>query len=65
MSMPITDGQWFLFHKHKGQQVWICPVCGGIFSMSESPFCAGMRVGPKPQDVFLIKAVAPAHHEQA
>eukprot|EP00973_Karenia_brevis_P023995 3308751-Karenia_brevis.AAC.1 len=36
-AMPITDGQWFLFKKASGNQLWICAVCGCIFSASNSP----------------------------
>eukprot|EP00973_Karenia_brevis_P069946 9725862-Karenia_brevis.AAC.2 len=45
-AMPRTDGQWFLFRKSNGSQVWICAVCGSIFSASDSPLCVGMKTGP-------------------
>eukprot|EP00973_Karenia_brevis_P043812 6068325-Karenia_brevis.AAC.1 len=47
-AMPITDGQWFLFRKSNGTQVWIRAVCRSIFSASDSPFCVGMKTGPLP-----------------
>eukprot|EP00973_Karenia_brevis_P007669 1041083-Karenia_brevis.AAC.1 len=56
MSMPVTDGQWFLFRRANGQQVWICAVCGGMFSARDSPFCVAMKVGHTTQDVLLLKA---------
>eukprot|EP00973_Karenia_brevis_P089789 12399485-Karenia_brevis.AAC.1 len=43
LSMPITDGQWFLYRKANGGQVWLRSVCGSILSASESPFCVGMK----------------------
>eukprot|EP00973_Karenia_brevis_P052218 7255751-Karenia_brevis.AAC.1 len=63
MLMPITDGQWFLFHKANGTQVWLCPVCGGIFEAGNSPVRVGMKVDSSTQDVLLVKAVAPGHKE--
>eukprot|EP00973_Karenia_brevis_P027234 3757066-Karenia_brevis.AAC.1 len=63
--MPITDGQWFLFRKSNGIQVWIYAVCGSIFSASDSPFCVGMKTGPLPQDLLIVKAVVPGHKEFA
>eukprot|EP00973_Karenia_brevis_P034163 4712276-Karenia_brevis.AAC.1 len=55
--MPITDGQWFLCCKANGQQVWVCAVCGGLFTASNSPSCVGMKTGPMPQDMLIVKAV--------
>eukprot|EP00973_Karenia_brevis_P051707 7182975-Karenia_brevis.AAC.1 len=55
-SMPITDGHWFLCRKANGQQVWVCAVCGSLFTASNSPFCVGMKTGPMPQDIFIVKA---------
>eukprot|EP00973_Karenia_brevis_P047181 6548509-Karenia_brevis.AAC.1 len=55
-AMPITDGQWFLFKKANGNQLWICAVCGCIFSASNNPLCVGMKTGPKPQDLLIVRA---------
>eukprot|EP00973_Karenia_brevis_P006831 927382-Karenia_brevis.AAC.1 len=60
-AMPTADGQWFLFKKANGSQLWICAVCGCIFSASSSPFCVGMKTGPSPQDLLIVRAVAPNH----
>eukprot|EP00973_Karenia_brevis_P077883 10821465-Karenia_brevis.AAC.1 len=52
-AMLMTDGQWFLFERANGNQVWICAVCGGNFPASSRPFCVGMKTGPLPQDVVI------------
>eukprot|EP00973_Karenia_brevis_P014871 2031110-Karenia_brevis.AAC.1 len=44
--MPIVDGQWFLYRRNNGKQLWICTVCGCVLSNSTSPVCLGMKVGP-------------------
>eukprot|EP00973_Karenia_brevis_P009018 1221581-Karenia_brevis.AAC.1 len=63
--MPMTDGQWFLFKGANGNQVWICAVCGCALSASSSPFCVGMKTGPLPQDLLIVKAVVPNHKDLA
>eukprot|EP00973_Karenia_brevis_P039943 5513364-Karenia_brevis.AAC.1 len=63
--MPITDGHWFLFRKATGQEVWICAVCGGLFTASNSPFYICMKTGPMPQDLLIVKAVLPNHKDLA
>eukprot|EP00973_Karenia_brevis_P050025 6944152-Karenia_brevis.AAC.1 len=32
---------------------------------SNSPFCVGMKTGPMPQDVLIVKAVVPDHKDLA
>eukprot|EP00973_Karenia_brevis_P065276 9066016-Karenia_brevis.AAC.1 len=54
-AVPITDGQWFLYRKANCQQVWVC--------IRNSPFCVGMKTGPMPQDILIIKVVVPGHKD--
>eukprot|EP00973_Karenia_brevis_P046659 6473306-Karenia_brevis.AAC.1 len=62
-TMPMLDGQWFLFEKHTGKQVWICPICGCIMSFEYRPFCVAFKSGPMSQDFIVVKAEVPTHRD--
>eukprot|EP00973_Karenia_brevis_P013070 1773967-Karenia_brevis.AAC.1 len=35
------------------------------FSASSNPFCVGMKTGPSPQDLLIVRAVVPNHKDLA
>eukprot|EP00973_Karenia_brevis_P086289 11965686-Karenia_brevis.AAC.1 len=64
-TMPLRDGQWYLFSKSNGKKLWVCPACGAPFSMKENLFLLGMKYGEGPHDVMYLKAACPNSQESA
>eukprot|EP00973_Karenia_brevis_P090157 12401214-Karenia_brevis.AAC.1 len=61
--MPLRDGQWYLFSKSTGKKIWVCPACGGQFSIEECLFLLGMKDGEGPKDAMYLKAACPEPKE--
>eukprot|EP00973_Karenia_brevis_P058688 8173880-Karenia_brevis.AAC.1 len=45
-TMPLREGQLFLFERSGGKKIRVCPACGGVFSIKHSRFFLGMKTGP-------------------
>eukprot|EP00973_Karenia_brevis_P089165 12364623-Karenia_brevis.AAC.2 len=37
-TMPLRDGQGYLFSKSNGKKIWVCPACGAPLCIDECPF---------------------------
>eukprot|EP00973_Karenia_brevis_P095720 12428788-Karenia_brevis.AAC.1 len=45
--------------------MWVCPACGGGFSIKQSPFPLGMKTGTGADDVMFLRAACPDHKDGA
>eukprot|EP00973_Karenia_brevis_P051695 7180404-Karenia_brevis.AAC.1 len=62
-TMPLREGQWFLFEGSGGKKIWVCPACGGVFSIKQSPLFLGMKTGPGADDVMFLEDACPDHKD--
>eukprot|EP00973_Karenia_brevis_P055222 7678284-Karenia_brevis.AAC.1 len=45
--------------------MWVCPACGGPFSIKDDPFLVGMKVSLGLDGVLFLKATCPDHNDGA